>query len=83
MKEIIPTIAVYIVMVILAVMAIIGGYNMLSVLLDYWFGIESCNYRKVEEVCSTFNKVKFVQALALLIVSKPSLLAVWLLRKKI
>jgi hypothetical protein len=83
MKEIIPTIAVYIVLVILAVMTIIGGYNILSVLLDSVFGIESCNYRMNKEVCSTFDAERFVNALAMLIVSIPSLTTLFLLRKKV
>ena len=83
MKELIPTIAVYIVMVILAVMAVIGGYNFIKVLLNYTFEIETCHYRKIAEVCSTFDKERFVDAIALLLVSNPSLLTLWFLRKKV
>ena len=83
MKELIPTIAVYIVMVILAIMAVVGGYNFIKVLLNFGFDIETCQYRKVIEVCSTFDKERFVDAIALLLVSKPSLLALWFLRKKV
>lgn len=75
--------AVYILMLILAVMATVGGYNFIKVILNYVFEIETCSWYKTVEVCSTLDKRRLVEALALLLVSKPTLLTLWFLRKRV